>query len=91
MFHTRVQIFKIACTSINHMSFYETRNPVFAFLLSIIENFLCQKTAIVRQKHVSIMDTRKVMHYGSKETQRKKLFFYLCSLCKTVCSFVISI
>ena len=56
--------FKIACASINHTSFYKTRNPVFAFLLSFIENFSSEKTAIVRKKHVSIMATRKVTQYG---------------------------
>ena len=57
------------------MSFYQTRNPVFAFPLSNIENLLSAKTAIVRKKHVSIMDARKVMQYGSKEAEQKKLFF----------------
>ena len=77
------------------MSFYKTRNPVFALLLSIIKNFFSGKTAIVRKKHVflmdSRMDSRKVTPCGSKETQRKKLFLHLYSLYKTVSSFVISV
>ena len=64
MFTTRVQIFKItffkiACASINHTSFYKTRN-LYLLFLSFIENFLSEKTGIDRKKHVSIMDTRKV-------------------------------
>ena len=64
MFTTRVQIFKItffkiACASINHTSFYKTRN-LYLLSHSFIENFLSEKTGIDRKKHVSIMDTRKV-------------------------------
>ena len=86
---TRVQIFsegylsKIACASISHMSL--------AFLLSIIENFLSEKAAIDRNKHVSIMDTKKVAQCGSKETQCQELFLQLYSLYRTVCSFLTSI
>ena len=43
---------EIACASINYTSFCKTRNPVFAFLLSLIENFLSEKTATVRKKRV---------------------------------------
>ena len=35
------------------MSFYKTRNPAFALLLSIIENFLSRQTAIGRKKRFS--------------------------------------
>ena len=66
------------------MSVYKTRNPIFAFLLSIIETFLSKKTAIVRKKHVSIMDTREVRQNRSK-------LLHLYFLCKTVCSFGISV
>ena len=73
------------------MSFYKTRNPAFALLLSIIENFLSRQTAIGRKKHVSLIDTRKVTQCGSKETQRKKSFLHLYFLYKILCSFVVSI
>ena len=72
--------FKIACTSINYTSLYKTRNPLFDFLPSIVllqknKSYICfssffyrkfvkGKKAIVRKKHVSIMDTRKVTQYG---------------------------
>ena len=45
------------------LSFYKTRNPAFAFLISFTENSLSEKSAIVRKKHASVMDTRKVMQY----------------------------
>ena len=57
-----MELFVIIVNS--HLSFYKTTNPAFAFLLSFIENLLSEKTAIVRNKHVSIMNTRKVTQYG---------------------------
>ena len=58
---SEMELFVVIVNS--HSFFYKTRNPVFAFLLSFIENLLSEKTAIVRKKHVSIMDTRKVTQY----------------------------
>ena len=58
---SEMELFVIIVNS--YSSFYKTRNPVFAFLLSFIENLLSEKTAIVRNRHVSIMDTRKITQH----------------------------
>ena len=59
---SETEIFLIIVNS--HSSFYKARNPVFAFLLLLSKFYWAKKTAIVRNKHMSIMNTRKVTQYG---------------------------